>query len=190
MSILKVNTIQDKGGNTIISSDGAGVLSNINNGIKSNFILDAETEISTNVTSITENVSFSTYDKFLVNFRGETDGSNAITLQIGNSSGIHTSSNYSSVQIQYSGSTPTRTASTSASAITCTSASTGNFGLTAYMYWNSSDNFWIWHGQYHFITTGNGFTSGSQSNVSNLTQIKFSCVSNITSGKLSIFGIV
>ena len=65
---LRVNTVKDKGGNTLWTSDGSGNLSSVNSGLKGNLIL-----LSTQTASGSASVSFttgidSTYDVYVFKF--------------------------------------------------------------------------------------------------------------------------
>ena len=85
---LRVNTVADKGGNTLWTSDGSGNISSVNAGLKGNLIL-----LSTQTASGSASVSFtsgldSTYDVYIfkfididaatlnakLEFQGSTDG--------------------------------------------------------------------------------------------------------------------
>ena len=85
---LRVNTVKDKGGNTLWTSDGSGNLSNVNAGLKGNLVL-----LTTQTASGVASVSFtsgldSTYDVYIfkfididaatlnakLEFQGSTDG--------------------------------------------------------------------------------------------------------------------
>ena len=65
---LRVNTVKDKGGNTLWTSDGSGNLSSVNSGLKGNLTL-----LSTQTASNSASVSFttlidSTYDLYIFKF--------------------------------------------------------------------------------------------------------------------------
>ena len=66
---LRVNTVKDKGGNTLWTSDGSGNLSSVNAGLKGNLVLlntatgSGATEIGFSSTYIT-----STYDVYVFKF--------------------------------------------------------------------------------------------------------------------------
>ncbi len=65
---LRVNTVKDKGGNTLWTSDGSGNLSSVNAGLKGNFVL-----LSTQTASSSASIEFtsgidSTYDVYIFKF--------------------------------------------------------------------------------------------------------------------------
>ena len=65
---LRVNTVKDKGGNTLWTSDGAGNLSSVNSGLKGNLLL-----LSTQTASSSASIEFtsgidSTYDVYIFKF--------------------------------------------------------------------------------------------------------------------------
>jgi hypothetical protein len=65
---LRVNTVKDKGGNTLWTSDGSGTLSSVNSALKGNLVL-----LSTQTVSNSASVSFtsgidSTYDVYIFKF--------------------------------------------------------------------------------------------------------------------------
>ena len=76
---LRVNTVKDKGGNTLWTSDGAGNLSSVNSALEGNLVL-----LNTQTASGSASVSFtsgidSTYDVYIFKFMGvnpATDGAN------------------------------------------------------------------------------------------------------------------
>ena len=77
---LRVNTVKDKGGNTLWTSDGSGNVSSVNAGLKGNLVL-----ISTGVASGTSSIEFtgldSTYDVHIVKFINcNPTGSNGANL--------------------------------------------------------------------------------------------------------------
>ena len=65
---LRVNTVKDKGGNTLWTSDGSGTLSSVNAGLKGNLVL-LTTQTGSGVTSIdfTSDID-STYDLYIFKF--------------------------------------------------------------------------------------------------------------------------
>ena len=65
---LRVNTVKDKGGNTLWTSDGSGNLSSVNAGLKGNFVL-----LSTQTASSSASIEFtsgidSTYNEYVFYF--------------------------------------------------------------------------------------------------------------------------
>jgi hypothetical protein len=63
---LRVNTVKDKGGNTLWTSDGSGNISSVNAGLKGNLLL-----LNTTTASDTSSISFtvgSTYDVYIFEF--------------------------------------------------------------------------------------------------------------------------
>ena len=65
---LRVNTVKDKGGNTLWTSDGSGTLSSVNSGLKGDFVL-LSTQTASNSTSVefTSGID-STYDVYMFKF--------------------------------------------------------------------------------------------------------------------------
>ena len=89
---LRVNTVKDKGGNTLWTSDGSGNLSSVNAGLKGNLIL-----LSTQTPSGVASVSFtsgldSTYDVYIFKFIDINPATNNGKLQFNGS--IDGGSNY------------------------------------------------------------------------------------------------
>ena len=88
---LRVNTVKDKGGNTLWTSDGSGNLSSVNAGLKGNLVL-----LSTQTPSGVANVSFttgidSTYDVYVfkfININPSTQGSGVGFTFNGSTDGI------------------------------------------------------------------------------------------------------
>ena len=65
---LRVNTVKDKGGNTLWTSDGAGNLSSVNSGLKGNLLL-LSTQTASNSTSVSFTTGIdSTYDLYIFKF--------------------------------------------------------------------------------------------------------------------------
>ena len=66
---LRVNTVADKGGNTLWTSDGAGTLSNVNSGLKGSLVL-LNTATGSNVTELGFSSTYitSTYDVYCFKF--------------------------------------------------------------------------------------------------------------------------
>ena len=86
---LRVNTVKDKGGNTLWTSDGSGNLSSVNAGLKGNLVL-----LSTQTASGSASVSFttgidSTYDVYIfkfININPATNGAE-FTFQVSSDGG-------------------------------------------------------------------------------------------------------
>ena len=79
---INVNTVKDKGGNTLWTSDGSGVLSSVNAGLKGNLTLLTTQTISTN----TESISFttgidSTYDVYIIKYIEMSTTNNGVDFQ-------------------------------------------------------------------------------------------------------------
>ena len=78
-NIITADVLKDSGGNTLFESNGSGVLSNVNSGLKGNLIL-----LTTNTFTDTVSSSFttkidSTYDVYifkLINIHNDVDGDN------------------------------------------------------------------------------------------------------------------
>ena len=65
---LRVNTFQDKGGNTLWTSDGSGTLSSVNAGLKGNLnLLSTQTPSGVSSVSFTSGID-STYDVYMFTF--------------------------------------------------------------------------------------------------------------------------
>ena len=66
---IKLNTLKDAGGNTLLVSDGSGTLSSVNSGFGSSMVLLDTTTVSTAVASInfTSNIT-STYGEYIFKF--------------------------------------------------------------------------------------------------------------------------
>ena len=76
---LRVNTVADKGGNTLWTSDGSGTLSSVNAGLKGNLsLLTTNTFTNTVSSSFTTKID-STYDVYIFKFtdiHNDVDGDN------------------------------------------------------------------------------------------------------------------
>ena len=65
---LRVNTVKDKGGNTLWTSDGSGTLSSVNAGLKGNLnLLSTQTPSGVSSVSFTSGID-STYDVYMFTF--------------------------------------------------------------------------------------------------------------------------
>ena len=103
---INVNTVADKGGNTLWTSDGSGVLSSVNAGLKGNLTLLTTQTISTN----TESISFttgidSTYDVYIIKYIEMSTTNNGVDFQFqgstdgGSSYGVAITSTYLKPQL-------------------------------------------------------------------------------------------
>ena len=65
---LRVNTVKDKGGNTLWTSDGSGNVSSVNAGLKGNFVL-LSTQTASNVATVSFTTGIdSTYDVYIFKY--------------------------------------------------------------------------------------------------------------------------
>ena len=62
---INVNTVADKGGNTLWTSDGSGNLSSVNSGLKGNLVL-ISTQTASDAASVTISGLDSTYDVYVI----------------------------------------------------------------------------------------------------------------------------
>ena len=95
-SIIRVNDIQDAGGNSIISSNGSGTFSN-NLGITGDFVKLLQTTISSAVNNITYDSTYitDTYSSYMIRWKDiGVSGNSAMGVRLGTSGSLNTGNVY------------------------------------------------------------------------------------------------
>ena len=207
-SQLKTNTIKDAGGNTILTSDGSGTLSNVNFAIGPTMVL-----ISSQDGSGSSQVNFtsgidSTYDVYMfvfVNIHPQNDGAN-FWFQAGGSYNTTITSSYFRAN---HGEDNSGGSLADASAANAQAQGTGwqilfhemdndndsNVGGILYLYSPSSTTYvkqWncTMQGVQNSAWTQNTFSAGYFNTTSAITQVGFKCASgNMESGTIKMYGI-
>ena len=75
---LRVNTVKDKGGNTLWTSDGSGTLSSVNAGLKGNLVLLTTNTFTNAASSAFTTLIDSTYDVYIWKFNAINPATDAV----------------------------------------------------------------------------------------------------------------
>ena len=207
---INVNTVKDKGGNTLWTSNGSGVLSSVNSALKGNLALLTTNTFTDAASSAFTTLIDSTYDVYIFKFNAinpATDGTEKFQIQFstdgGSSYGMtkttsvfaawHSESGVSVLELEAGWD---RQQSTSAQwLMTDLGAGADECGVGELYLFSPSNTTYVKHfyatTQYYYYSNQsvNQYTSGYINSTDNVDAVKFTMTSGNMDGEIKMYGI-